>query len=159
MNQRGVHTGFRSNFSSMKLYLALFLLPLLASCASEQFTVSLARTGAVSGIREQYSLDQDGIGTKTIGLTTDSESAHSNYHIDPSFTLRVRTLITDSIGSLKRVASQDTGEMTTSLQINTKNIHKEITWANVDPPEKASPAVDSLYHIMLHIEAEMIATK
>jgi hypothetical protein len=35
-------------------------------------------------------------------------------------------------------------------------MHQKITWANVDPPKLATPMLDSLYHMMLRVEAEMI---
>jgi hypothetical protein len=133
----------------------IFLFPIFAGCASNEFTVTLFRTGAVSGITERYSVNQDGLGTKIIALSADSESKRSTYSIDHQLTLKVRTFVKDSLAFLVPIPMRDTGEMTTGLQIDEKNVHREIMWAKVDPPKLASSALDSLYHIMLRVEAEM----
>jgi hypothetical protein len=143
----------------MRIPLAILVLLFFTGCASEMFTVTLVRTGEVSGITERYSVDQDGNGMKTIRLSTDSDSKPTTYSIDKQLTLRVQTLVTDSLASLTAINMNDTGEVTTGLQIDARNTHKSIMWANVDPAKPVPAVLDSLYRIMLRVEAQMIAPK
>ena len=143
----------------MKITLALLFL-LVCGCASNEVTVvTLVRTGEVSGITERYSVNQDALGTKTIALGTDSDAKRSTYSIDRQLARRVQRLVTDSLASLTAIKLNDTGEVTTGLQIDTRNVHQKIIWANIDPPTFATPAFDSLYRMLLQVEAEMIPTK
>jgi hypothetical protein len=147
--------GLRRNFVIMRTTLVLLLL-LVCGCASNECTVTLIRTGEVSGITERYSVNQDALGTKIMALGTDSDAKRTTYSIDRQLALNVHTLVTDSLASLEAIQLNDTGEVTTGLQIDTHNSHQKIMWANVDPPKLATPIVDSLYHTMLRVEAEMI---
>jgi hypothetical protein len=142
----------------MRILLALLFLLCIAGCASNTFTVSLIRTSEVSGITERYSVDQSALGTKTVTLGSDSSavSNRTTHSIDRQLTQSVRGLVTDSIASLLAIKMSDTGEVTTGIQFDAGNNHQKITWADVDPPKLGTPVLDSLYHIMLHVEAEMI---
>jgi hypothetical protein len=133
-----------------------FLFLLVCGCASNECTVTLIRTGEVSGITERYSVDQAALGTKIKALGTDSDAKRTTYSIDRQLAQNVRGLVTDSLTSLMAITLNDTGEVTTGLQIDTHNTHQKITWANVDPPKLPTPIIDSLYHQMLRVEAEMI---
>jgi hypothetical protein len=142
----------------MKITLALLFL-LFCGCSTEELTVTLFRTGEVSGITERYSVNQDALGTKTIALGTDSDAKRSTYSIDRQLARRVQRLVTDSSASLAAISINDTGGVTTGLQVDTRSIHQKITWVNIDPPQHVTPAFDSLYRMMLQVEAEMIPTK
>jgi hypothetical protein len=139
----------------MRISIALLFL-LVCGCASNELTVTLVRTGEVSGITERYSVNQDALGTKSIALGPDSDAKRSSYPIDRQLALNVHKLVADSLASIAAIKLNDTGEVTTGLQIDSRNTHQEISWANVDPPKLATPVLDSLYHIMLRVEAEMI---
>ncbi len=128
----------------------------LVGCASETFTVTLFRTKGVSGISERYSIDQDNHGIRSIALGDDSDAKRSSYTIDGQLTSRVHTLAVDSLVSLSAIKMRDTSELTTGLLIDARNAHVEISWANIDPPDSASPLLDSLYRTMLLVEAKMI---
>jgi hypothetical protein len=158
-SSKGNRGGIRRNFVVMRIPLALLLLLFFAGCASDTFTVTLVRTGGVSGITERYSVNQDGIGMKSVLLSMDSDSKPAMYSIDKQLAFRVHSLITGSLASFSAINMNDTGEMTTGLQIDARNTHKTITWLNVDPPKRVTPALDSLYRIMLRVEAEMIPPK
>jgi len=141
----------------MKITSTLLFLLFFVGCASSgELTVTLFRSGGVSGITERYAVDQDAIGTKTIALGTDSEAKRSTYSIDRQLAQNVRRLVTDSLASLAAITMNDTGEVTTGLQIDAGTMHEKITWENVDPPKLATPVLDSLYRMMLHVEEEMI---
>ena len=146
----------------MKIRLALLLL-LVTGCAPRQFTVTLFRTGGASSIDERYSVNQDGVGNKTVKVhlgtivPNDSESKQWTYSVDPKLLAEIRGLITDSLQALSKIASHDTGELTSGITIAAEKTQSEITWANVDPPKMAMPAFDSLYSIMLRVESNMIS--
>jgi hypothetical protein len=141
----------------MRIPSALIFLLVFSGCASDAFTVTLFRTARATGVTERYAVNQDAIGTKTITLPADTDFIRSTYTIDPKLVAKIHVLITDSLASLAALELHDTGELTTGLHIDTRNTHKEISWANVDPPKLATPLLDSLYHIMLRAEAEMIS--
>jgi len=153
----------------MKIKLAIFLL-LFSGCASRQFTVTLFRSGGASSITESYSVNQDGVGTKLakapLGMIVSADSASKQWtnSVDPKLLLELRGLMTDSLQSLSKIESHDTigttvhlGELTSGITIDAEKMHKEITWANIDPPRMDVPAFDSLYIIMLHVESNMIS--
>jgi hypothetical protein len=143
----------------MRILLALLFLLFIAGCASNTFTVTLFRTSEVSGITERYAVDQNAFGTKTVTLGSDSNavSKRTTYSIDRQLTQSVRGLVTDSLSTFLAIKMSDTGEVTTGLQIDAGNNHEKITWADVDPPKLGTPVLDRLYHIMLHVEADMIS--
>ncbi len=145
----------------MRILLALLFLLFIAGCASNTFTVTLFRTSDVSGITERYAVDQGALGTKTVTLGSDSSavSKRTTYSIDRQLTQSVHGLVTDSLAPLLAIKMDDTGEVTTGLQIDAGNSHQKISWADVDPPKLGTPVLDSLYHIMLHVEAEMIPSQ
>jgi hypothetical protein len=149
------HAGISRNFAVMRFYFALLFL-LLVGCASDKFSVTMFRTGGVSGISERYSINQDNRGVRSISLGDDSDAKRSNYTIDGQLTSRVHALVVDSLASLSAIKMRDTGELTTGLQIDARNVHMEISWANIDPPDSATPLLDSLYRTMLLVEAKMI---
>ncbi len=140
----------------MKITLALLLPLFFVGCSSDTCTVTLFRTGGVSGITERYAVDQSALGTKTIALGTDSDAKRSTYSIDRQLADNVHRLVTDSLASFAAITLNDTGEMTTGLQIDARTMHEKITWANIDPPKLGTPVLDSLYRLMLRVEAEMI---
>jgi hypothetical protein len=145
----------------MKMRLAIFLV-LVSGCASRQFTVTLFRSGGASSITERYSVNQDGVGTKAVSVPlgtmvhSDSESKQWTHAIDPKLAMQVRGLINDSLEALSKIGLHDSSETTSGIRIDMEESHKEITWANVDPPKMFSPAFDSLYEIMLRVETNMM---
>ena len=90
-------------------------------------------------------------------VPNDSESKQWTYSVDPKLLAEIRGLITDSLQALSKIASHDTGELTSGITIAAEKTQSEITWANVDPPKMAMPAFDSLYSIMLRVESNMIS--
>lgn len=135
------------------------LLLLCCGCASEEFRVTLIRAGEVSGITERYTVNQNALGTKTVTLPSDSEPKPTTYTIDSKLVADLRGLLTDSLATIAALNVHDTGALTTGLQIDKRDIHKTITWVSVDPPELPTPVLDSLYHLMLHVESEMAIPK
>jgi hypothetical protein len=147
----------------MKIRLAILLL-LFSGCASRQFTVTLFRSGGASSITERYSVNQDGIGTKLVNIPLDSESKKWTYSVDSKLLLALRGLMTDSLQTLSKIEMRDTtgaivpaGELMSGITIDAERMHKEITWPNLDPPNRQFPAFDSLYSIMLRVESNMVS--
>ncbi len=143
----------------MRIILALLVLPIFFGCASNAFTVTLIRTGTVSGITERYAVNQDAVGTKSIALGTDSDAKRSTYAIDPQLMLRVRALAVDSFPLLSAITLHDTGEVTTGIEIDAHHSHVEIMWAKVDPPRNEPSVLDSFYQLMLRVEGRMTASE
>ncbi len=141
----------------MRISSALILLLFFSGCASNAFTVTLFRTARTTGVTERYAVNEDALGTKTIALPADSDSKPATFAIDPKLVANIHVLIMDSLASLAAIDLHDSSELTTGIDIDARNTHKEISWANVDPPKLTTPVLDSLYHIMLRVEAEMIS--
>ena len=108
------------------------------------------------GITERYSVNRKALGTKTTHLASILDAKRSTYSIDGQLAQNVQRLVTDSVATLAAITMNDTGEETTGLQIDMRAMHEKITWANIDPPKLGTPVLDSLYRMMLHVEAEMI---
>ena len=128
----------------------------IAGCASRHFTVVLFRNDSASNIEERYAVDQDAVGTKTVKTPVDSESTAKKYTIDKLLVTKIDGLLYDSTKSLLAIDRKDKGEMISGIAIDEKNTHREITWSNVDPPV-LTPAFDSLYHLMLLVEQQMVS--
>ncbi|HET6401421.1 MAG TPA: hypothetical protein VFH95_08490 [Candidatus Kapabacteria bacterium] len=138
----------------MRLTLAL-VLALFCGCASENFSVTLFRSNGASGISERYGVDQNGLGTKTVIALADSDSKRRTCAIDPALAAEVRRFVTDSLAPLSAIQLHDTSSAISGVQIVAGGEQREIAWANVDPPELSTPALDSLYHLMLRVETQM----
>ena len=138
-------------FAAMKWTAFIFLF-VLTGCSSP-FTVTLWRSGGVA--EERYAVDQDGVGTKTVEMPIDSETIKT-YKIDKVLVSKIGTLLHDSTKSLLAVELNSRGnEMTSGITIDEKNVHHEMTWADVDPPILNTPVLDSLYHLMLVARQQM----
>ena len=88
-------------------------------------------------------------------MQVDSESTVKKYSIDKLLVTKIGGLLRDSTKSLMITDRRDKGKMTSGIAIDEKNTHQEITWSEVDPPV-LTPAFDSLYHLMLLVERQMV---
>src|SRR5579883_3056278 len=95
--------------------LTLLLVIAMYGCASHNFTVTLFRSGGLTGIKESYSVNSRGMGMKVIEMPGDTESRCWRLQVDRKIVSEMQALLRDSLESIAAIELHATGELTTAI--------------------------------------------
>ena len=140
-------------------YTALFLLSIvLGACASSKSTtdtpssIIFSRAGGLSGLEERYTIEESGRVRKIMKFPGREETVTADTMISASALANIFAYLDRNIDSLRRITSNETGNMTTTLSLTHDAKTHVIRWPNLEPPILATKKLDTLYTLVAPVQ-------